>query len=137
MRTSDLERTLGFIERAMDVTLARGKVIATNVAHAETPNYKAADLDFQKMLATVEGQEGASMARTHPRHIGQSPSDSLTLVQYKLEPPKEPRADGNTVEIEEEMAKLALNQIRFQALTQALNRVFSSLKEAITEGGRR
>jgi len=41
------------------------------------------------------------------------------------------------VEIEEEMAKLALNQIRFQALTQALNRVFSSLKEAITEGGRR
>ncbi len=137
MRASETERTLGLIERAMDVTVARGKVIATNVAHAETPNYKAADLDFQKMLATLEGQEGASMVTTHPRHLGQSSSESLTLVQYKLESPKEPRADGNTVEIEEEMAKLALNQIRFQALTQALNRVFSSLKEAITEGGRR
>lgn len=137
MKLPGLERTLEILQRAMDLTLARGKVIATNVAHAETPNYKAADLDFKKVLANIEGDERGSISRTHPKHLGQPALDSLVQVQYKLELPKEPRVDGNTVEIEEEMAKLALNQIRFQALTQALNRVFSNLKEAITEGGRR
>jgi flagellar basal-body rod protein FlgB len=49
----------------------------------------------------------------------------------------EGRADGNTVELENEMAKMTANHLRFQALTEALNRVFGLLKNAINEGGGR
>lgn len=137
MKVQGIERTLGVIERAMDVALARGRLIASNVAHAETPEYKAMDLDFSQVLATIRGENPTAMARTDPRHLSGQYGQPALAVRHRLEPVGEARADGNTVELEEELAKLAGNQIRFQALAQALNRVFSNLREAITEGGRR
>lgn len=135
-----LEMTIQKIEAAMDLLSARRRLIASNVANAETPGYKAADLDFRSQLieASEGGASGARLIRTDERHMP-SPSAmgrGLSVV-LRTETSGEARADGNTVELEKEVIKMAGDQIRFQALTQALNRVFSTMKEAITEGGRR
>lgn len=138
MSGNGVEKTLSLIQRSMDVTIRRGKLIASNVAHSETPNYKAADLDFEQVLAGIKGQESqVVLARTHSTHLGGAFSEAHFPVRYRLESEGEVRADGNTVSLEEELAKSAENQIRFQALTHALNKVFANLREVITEGGRR
>lgn len=137
MRILGPKDTLGTLGKALDVAVFRGKLIAANVAHAETPNYKAADLDFSKVLSAVEGTGEIALAKTNPMHLSTETSGPLVPIRYKMQPTGEPRADGNTVNLEEELIKLAGNQIRFHALVQAINRVFSNLKEAVTEGGRR
>ncbi len=137
MKTNSLENTLTLVQRSMEATIRRGKLIASNVAHSETPNYKAADLDFDQVLASIKGEREVLLARTHRAHLEDSFPGALFPVRYRLEQEGELRADGNTVSLEEELAKSAENQIRFQALTQALNRIFANLREAITEGGRR
>jgi flagellar basal-body rod protein FlgB len=137
MSSTSIENTLGLIERSMDLVIKRGKIIASNVAHSETPNYKAMDVDFEGVLARTQGDKGVVLARTHEQHFVDSSPETSFPVRCRLDSEGEARADGNTVNLEEEMAKSAANQIRFQALTQALNRVFSNLREAITEGGRR
>jgi flagellar basal-body rod protein FlgB len=142
MWSGQLDRTVRLLEGGMDLAVARRRVLAANVANAETPGYKAADLDFDRLLDQA-GQSGplarpAVLTRTHAQHRGgESPTEPSWPVRYVMEPMGEVRADGNTVDLEGEMMRLAQNQIRFQALTQAMNRVFSKLREAITEGGRR
>ncbi len=135
-----LERTIQRIEAAMDLLSARRRLIASNVANAETPGYKAADLDFRSHLIQA-GEEMASatrLIRTDARHMpSNTPMGRDLPLVLSTETSGEARADGNTVELEKEVVKMAADQIRFQALTQALNRVFSTMKEAITEGGRR
>jgi len=137
MSSKSVENTLSLIQRGMDATIRRGKLIASNVAHSETPNYKAVDLDFEQVLAAVKGENQVVLARTHRTHLEDSFLEARFPVRYRLESEGEVRADGNTVSLEEELAKSAQNQIRFQALTQAINRIFANLREAITEGGRR
>lgn len=137
MKGRGIEETLEALQRAMDVTLARSKLIASNVAHAETPEYKAMDLDFSQVLGVVQGQVEATLVRTNPRHMAEEYPQPALPIRYRMHSVGEPRADGNTVELEEELAKLSGNQIRFQALAQTLNRLFANLKEVITEGGRR
>lgn len=137
MNSKSVENTLSLIERSMDAAVRRGRLIASNVAHSETPNYKAVDLDFEQVLAGIKGEKQVVLARTHSTHLGDSLLEARFPVRYRLESEGEVRADGNTVSLEEELSKSAENQIRFQALTHALNRIFANLREAITEGGRR
>lgn len=135
-----LERTIQRIEAAMDLLSARRRLIASNVANAETPGYKAVDLDFRSQLvqASEERASGARLIRTDGRHMPATAAMGWGLpVVVRTENSGEARADGNTVELEKEVVKMAGDQVRFQALTQALNRLFSTMKEAITEGGRR
>jgi flagellar basal-body rod protein FlgB len=133
--------TLGALERGMDVAMARGRLISSNVANAETPNYKSADVDFEHALQEAQGTSSgvvpAVLVTTHPQHFLERSGGAVVPVRYTLEPVGEIRADGNTVDLEGEMAKMTENQIRFQALTQALSRTFSKLRDAVTEGGRR
>ncbi len=137
MNSKSIENTLALLERSMDATISRGKLIASNVAHSETPGYKAVDLDFEQVLARIKGENQVVMARTHRVHLEDSFFQTHLPLRYRLEAQGELRADGNTVSLEEELAKSAVNQVRFQALTQAVNRIFANLREAITEGGRR
>lgn len=137
MNSKGVENTLSLIQRGMDATIQRGKLIASNVAHSETPNYKAVDLDFEQVLARARGERQVTLARSHRAHLEDSLLEARFPVRYRLESEGEARADGNTVSLEKELAKSAENQIRFQTLTHALNRIFAGLREAITEGGRR
>jgi flagellar basal-body rod protein FlgB len=137
-----LEQTLEVIQRAMDVASFRRKLIASNVANAETPGYKAVDVDFKRLLDEFSitpkaGVMEAALVRSDPRHFPSHYVPPLIPIKFQLYPTGEVRADGNTVNMEMEMAKMAKNTIFSAALTESLNRIFKILREAITEGGRR
>jgi len=103
----------------------RQAVLAANVANADTPGYRALDVRFDRAMA----RQGLRLATTHPRHLGgPRASDRQTVVAAG----GTPRRDGNDVDIDREMAKIAQNQIEYQFLTRMLGSRFRKLKEAIT-----
>ncbi|GAB4246387.1 MULTISPECIES: flagellar basal body rod protein FlgB [Deferrisoma] len=103
----------------------RQAVIAANVANADTPGYRALDVRFERALERA----GLPMARTHPRHLGGARAPGRVEV---VAAGGVPRRDGNDVDIDREMAKLAQNQIEYQFLTRVLGARFRKLKEAIS-----
>ena len=129
--------TMEMLLQSMDVTVKRRNLIASNVANAETPGYKAADLDFDAMLKSADvAIQPVTMRRTDERHMESLIQPSYPPVKYKMDMIGEVRGDGNTVEMEQELAHLAENQIRFETITAVLNKSIKKLKTAIEQGGR-
>lgn len=135
----NFDKALGIHEQALMVRAQRNEIIATNLANADTPNYKARDIDFRAALAAAgTGNAGGQLAmqRTSGGHIdvnGQSGLSPLgAQLQYRL--PSQPRQDGNTVEAHVEQTAYAENAMRYQASLQFLGSKFSSLKNVISGG---
>lgn len=104
----------------------RGALLASNIANAGTPGFKARDLDFQAMLAaqTNAGDLGTS----DPRHFSTSTPTAAT-PGYRA--PVNPSLDGNTVELAVEQMEFAENSLRYQTSLSLLNRRISGLMTAI------
>jgi len=113
------------VVRGLAYRTSRHEAIASNVANADTPGYRAVDLTFGRALE----KSRLLLQTTHPRHRGGSrlqATDRLVLSGG------EPRRDGNDVNVDREMAQLARNQIEYQFLSRALAGRFRKLREAIT-----
>ncbi|MBP1718019.1 MAG: flagellar basal-body rod protein FlgB [Deltaproteobacteria bacterium] len=124
------DQTIGTLNRSLDVRTARHRVLSSNVANAETPNYAPKDLPFQKILErSVESSSVIPLSKTHPRHF----PDPITLTSdWSAEVEQQPGGEG--VNIDEEMAKLAENNLMFQAGVQSLVKKIEALKMTISEG---
>jgi len=124
------DQTMGTLGRSLDVRTARQRVISSNVANAETPNYTAKDLPFQKILEkSVENSAAIPLSKTHPRHF---PEPAVLTSDWSAEVETQPGAEG--VNIDQEMAKLAENNLMFQAGVQSLVKKIEALKMTISEG---
>jgi len=108
-------KTFTLLEKTLDVTHARHKVITSNVANAETPGYRAKDVNFESELARQLGSasSGVSMERTHPGHISLGKIGSLPINVVES-PSGAEGLDGNTVNLETEMVRLADNTMRYE-----------------------
>jgi flagellar basal-body rod protein FlgB len=132
----DLDSYLGIHQDAMMLRSRRNTVIASNIANADTPGYKARDIDFQQALQQAQGGQPAAgtLRTTHARHIGGG--DAVGGAPLKYREPMQPAVDGNTVETEREQAEFSKNAVRYQA---SLSFVNSSIRGMITalKGGQR
>jgi len=121
-----LDRSIAPVVQGLSYRSDRHAAIASNIANADTPGYRAMDVSFSGTLR----QAGLRLAATHPRHrtaaAPQAGGDRVVLTGG------EQRRDGNDVNVDREMAHLARNQIEYQFLTRALGGRFRKLKEAIT-----
>jgi flagellar basal-body rod protein FlgB len=129
----DLDAQLGVLPAALQVHARRTEVIASNLANADTPNFKARDVDFRAALAEASAP-GATlpMQSTNARHLstsGAGPADA-TPLQYRV--PLAPSLDGNTVDAHLEQAAFAETAVRYQATLTFLNSKFRALMTAIT-----
>ncbi len=119
----------------------RQRVLAENVANADTPNYHARDLTPLKFAAPTQTQTVAAaplttvaLVRTEGGHIaGIGQSD--TPFRTKSGDNYEVRPSGNAVNLEQEMMKVAANQMDYQAVTAVYTRSLSLLKTALGKGG--
>ncbi|MBI5017360.1 MAG: flagellar basal body rod protein FlgB [Deltaproteobacteria bacterium] len=122
-----LDRSVGPLAAGLDRRSRRHAALAANVANADTPGYRAIDVPFAAALA--QAASTLLLAATDARHL-QGPvsagQDSVILSGGA------PRRDGNDVDVDREMGKLARNQIEYQFLSRALSRRFGRLREAIT-----
>ena len=99
---------------ALEVRSQRMGLLASNIANASTPGFKAKDVDFRSALAAVEGDGGDSFART---------------VQFRV--PTEPSMDGNTVELSQEQTAFAENAVQYQTTLSFLNGRIGQITRAL------
>ena len=111
-----IDRAFGISPQVLTIRSQRFELIAANLANADTPHYKAVDLDFGAALERARGPEG-ELRQTHSGHLqlgGLQPD-----VLYRV--PTQPSMDGNTVETDKEHAAFMDNAIRYQASLNFLN----------------
>ena len=139
MSNSIFDKHLTLFGKALNLRSKRNTIIASNIANRETPGYRAKDLVFDKELENaLYSDRPGPLKTTDSRHfdgINRSPLELVTGRQINSFNP-DPGMDGNTVNIEKEMSKLAENKIMYDSLVQMTNYKFRLLKSAITEGGK-
>lgn len=119
-------------EQALAARAQRNEVLASNIANADTPNYKARDIDFGTALKRAQGGQ-LPMATTRSGHT-QAAGTSTFAADVKYRIPTQPTLDGNTVETDVEQAAFAENAVKYQATLRFLNGTISTLRYAIKGG---
>jgi len=118
--------------KELDIKVLKTELISSNIANIDTPGYKAKDLKFDHYLQ--ESMDDLSLKVTNPKHIR---DESSVVEGNQIVENSEPgRADGNNVNVEEEMLKLVKNNIDYNITVQLLSKSLARIKDAI-EGARR
>ncbi len=130
---SNIAQNFSVLSKALDLRTQRHQVLASNIANADTPNFKARDIDFkaamQNALAGRADAGALSMVVTssaHQRGNGMSGPGSL---QYRTE--SQSAVDGNTVDMDVERAQITDNALQYQILTQLISNKFQGLRSAM------
>ncbi len=123
---------------ALNERLERQHVINANVANAETPGYRAIGYDFEEQLQALSGSEdNVPMKASDPKHYinGMAEAGGGFTPEVYVRPTESIGEDGNTVDVDQEMAQLAENQILYRATVELINKKIGTLKYAISNGG--
>lgn len=134
--THPIDTELAFHQRALNLQAYRQQVLASNIANADTPHYKARDIDFKASLQEVLAGKGGSaggqldLARTAPRHFpaGDGAPAGARLM-YRRE--TQSSVDGNTVDMDVERAAFAENAVRYEASLTFINQMLRNIRAAL------
>jgi len=129
-----LDEELGFHETALRLRAQRQQVLASNIANADTPNYKARDFDFaqamRSALAAGEPVSQAGMTLTHPAHLAVESADA-SLPGLKPRSPRQNSLDGNTVEMDIERSAFTENALRYETSATLIHSQIKDLLSVI------
>lgn len=117
-----LTDTLNFQTQALILRSERQRVLASNIANADTPGYKARDMDFSRALkeATSGMTGGSAMATTQPGHLS-APSGASSDAQMLYGAPSQTNLDNNSVDMDRERASFAENSLKYEATLRFIN----------------
>ncbi|MCU4118012.1 flagellar basal body rod protein FlgB [Variovorax sp. N23] len=131
-----LDAALNFNREALNLRAQRQEVLASNIAHADTPNYKARDIDFSSRLTEAvergRASQSMSMSVTSSRHIraeAQAMPDQNLL--YRV--PNQSSIDGNTVEMDVERINFADNALRYESNLTVIGSKIKTLLSAVQQ----
>jgi flagellar basal-body rod protein FlgB len=128
-----LDDHLGVHAAALKLRARRTELLAANLANADTPGYRARDIDFKSALAAANGgTRGVHLATTQRGHIGATGVNGAGSPELKYRVPLAPSLDGNTVDAQLEQAAFARNTVSYQATLSFLGAKFRGLMTAIT-----
>ncbi|KEA64331.1 Flagellar basal-body rod protein FlgB [Marinobacterium lacunae] len=124
------DSALGIHEDALLLRARRAEVLANNIANADTPGFKARDIDFDTILRGEQELFSEDMAVTQKGHDSEfiEPDFAADLM---FRTPLQPSVDGNTVEVQQEMARYTDNAIHYQSSFTMLSSKFKGLMGAI------
>jgi flagellar basal-body rod protein FlgB len=120
------DNTMKILEKMLDISAFRQKVLASNIANADTPGYKAKDISFQKELANLMDGPIEGSAAGQPQKKSFEVLETVTTMSNR---------DGNTVNLDIEMAKVAENTLLYNTAAQLMTTKTRMLKDVI-KGGR-
>ena len=123
-----IDSVLGVHAEALKLRSQRTELLASNMANADTPNYKAKDIDFRATLDQAQGS-AIRMKTTQANHMQSQAMQSEANVRFRI--PSQPSLDGNTVDVQMEKAKFAENAMQYQATLRFLNGKISAMRTAI------
>jgi flagellar basal-body rod protein FlgB len=125
----NFDDVFGVHAQALQVRSRRSEIIAGNLANADTPGYKARDIDFKQVLNQVS-QDSVRIHATDQRHI-QPDNDLIPAVELLYRTPMQPSLDGNTVDTEQEHVAFSANAMEYQTSLRFLNDKIGGLRKAI------
>lgn len=117
-----LDQFLGVHGQALALRSERLAMLASNIANAATPGYKARDMDFSTLLTPPPA---SGLKATNPYHFASAQDDSSPRLRYRV--PVEPSLDGNTVELVTEQLQFAETAVRYRSTLAILNGRISGL----------
>ena len=128
--------TLATLATSLNLRSIQHKALSSNIANMDTPNYKAVELDVaEKMNKNRRSLPGIQLKRTQAAHLPYRGDREDTVKLKAVKPPAYSlRGDGNTVDIDRTMGKLAENTLLYNATAQLLSRKFKGLKNVINGG---
>lgn len=129
---SIFEQSVTGLNKAMDLSWRKGKVVAANIANAETPRYRASELDFgkelEKAFATTPDNQ---LTRTNSNHMELSRNEG---AKTRADLSGITKADGNNVDIDKQMATLMSNTSDFSNAVQLMKYKFQLYRSSIRDG---
>jgi flagellar basal-body rod protein FlgB len=125
------ERAFSVHDDALILRGRRSSILASNIANADTPNYKARDIDFSAMLRDAGRQQrgGLPLASTHRDHI--APQEPIPAAELRYRNPLHASLDGNSVDTHVEQAEFAKNALLYQTSFSFLNGKIQGLVKAL------
>ncbi len=125
------EKAFSIHDDAMVMRARRSSILASNIANADTPNYKARDIDFKTLIKGIDRQQSANLklAGTHARHIQNSTASFEPELKYRN--PLHASLDGNTVDTHIEQSKFAENALQYQVSFTFLNGRIQGMMNAL------
>ena len=131
MITSGIYNYVNILDKAADAANLRNELLTNNIANVSTPNYKRKDLDFESVLqGELAGERNLSKA---VKKANQN-LETLDAQVYTDNASLSYRLDGNNVDINTEEARLAENQIKYQALVDLMNQEFARYNTVLSSG---
>ena len=131
----NLDKLFGINEQALKVHSRRSEVLAGNIANADTPGYKARDIDFKETLKSLAAGDQRQLQTTHTRHFTSTGNLASrvddVLTELKFRNPTQPSLDGNTVDPLKEKAAFMENALLYQTNLKFLNSKIKSIKSAL------
>ena len=121
---------INVLDKAADASWLRETAITNNLANIATPGYKRLDVDFQSVLEKELGMSKYTSLDKKVRGLNGS-LDRLNVSTYTDSSNYSYRLDGNNVDVDTENVELASEQIRYEALTSAINSQFACMKAAV------
>lgn len=135
MADSIYDSTIGGLNAAMNFRLMNQNVIASNIANADTPGYKAQKMEFEDALRNALQISGRlQMEGTDPAHFIKADPGRIDPEIYD-NPNGVVSLDGNSVDRNAEQVAMAENQIQYDAAAEMIRRKIGLLKYSISEGG--
>lgn len=129
----NLDKLTGFHHRAVNLREDRMEVIAGNLANANTPGYKARDIDFKQAMTSARENQQGGMTRTSDKHFAGNMTASHAELRFRV-PSQPDTGDGNTVEVQTERNAFLENGMRYQASLQFLDGKLKGMKKALSGG---
>ncbi|KXG77604.1 Flagellar basal body rod protein FlgB [Fervidicola ferrireducens] len=134
----DIFEMPGLLKKYMDAKWLRHEVLSNNIANVDTPNFKRSDVVFEDLLKNYLKENGSKLplSTTNEKHI----QNTWSMIDIKpkiiVQNDRTLRNDGNNVDIDKEMVELAENALSYNIIAEQVQRQFSLLRSAITEGRR-
>ena len=125
------ERAFSLHDDALVLRGRRASLLASNIANADTPHYKARDFDFAAALKRAAGpaEGGIRLAGTHRNHLAGAAGAERFDLKYRM--PLHPSLDGNSVDAHVEQAEFAQNALQYQVSFTFLNSRINGLIKAL------
>lgn len=131
---SSISQHVAVLSQAMNLRTQRHQVLASNIANADTPQYKARDFSFsdamQNAMAGRTEAGGIAMATTASGHMQGGGANGAAAFKFRTE--TQSAVDGNTVDMDTERSQIAENALQYQILTQLIGDKFKGIRSALS-----
>jgi len=131
----NFNNAFGNHEAALNIRSQRAEVLANNLANADTPNFKARDIDFSKALEMAQSSQSSGLKRTHASHFDSGMGSDgfgkeIPGLSYRI-PLQPDTGDGNSVDAQYEQTKFAENAMQYETSLRFLSGKIKGLMTAI------